>query len=900
MRRLISLLGNLRRRRNIELEIDDELRFHLQMETEAHRARGLSMEHARRNALRDLGGVTQTREAVRETRTRWIDAARQDLRYAVRRWRHRPGFTAAAVLTVGLGIAAVTSIFSVVDAVLLRPLPWATPESLVIVHGVFPDRRNDPATAPTWNRWYLSLDAWDGLSSASSFEAVGVWHASWASDTIIGDRRDEIVPALNVSAKLLPMLGVKLERGRFFSESEDYSRSDSVIVTDEFWRRRFGGADDIVGKRVTLGQARFPGESSPRTVVGVIAPFQFGGIRAEVIRPIGESRWRRDSAVLRMVARLAPGVSLAQAEAQAAALVSASPIDQQSVSARLVSIEDEHLGSSRRPLWLLFGGAGILLLVACSNVAGLLLGEARIRRHEFGVRAAIGGSRQRILRQLAVEHGLLAVAGATIGLMAARWLTRLVVAAAPAEMPRIEATVIDIRTAAFALAACLVTLLIFGVAPAMALARTPVAGVLGSGTRNSGANKVTGQRLVVAAQVALALVLLTGATLFAETTLRLRALPLGFHPDGVTVVSTTFTGSVYGDPATIQAAWKAAGQNANPGAVLAPLQRATTTARTDAVLQRLSAIPGVTSAAATSSPPFVANPEPVQVILENRPDTERLDASRQVVTDGYFATMGMHVLKGRDFEGTDTDGPAVAVVSSEFESRFFPEGALNRRFTLAPPFARSAPYRVVGVVPDVKRQEPTDDVRPAYYFYDRQGGTPNHFVLRSSGDPTALLSAARRAVNEVSVELVVKSTTTLVSSVERSIVEERFRATLSGIFGAAALVLAAVGLYGLAARRVIDRRREFAVRVALGARPTDVRRLVVWDVVTILSTGFVVGLPTSFAAARIMDGMLFGVSSTSPHVFALTSVLLSMVVMIATLLPARRAGQVDPVAALKE
>jgi putative ABC transport system permease protein len=551
MRRLISLFTNLRRRRDVESEIDDELRFHVEMETEAHRARGLPIEEARRNALRDLGGVTQTREAVREVRMRWMDTMRQDVRFAFRRWRHRPGFTAAAIFTVALGIAAVTSIFAVVDAVLLRPLPWEKPESLVIVHGVFPDRRNDPATAPTWNRWYLSLDAWDALSAASSFEAVGVWHAAWVSDTIVGDRRDELVPALNVSSKLLPMLGVKLQRGRFFNDSEDHSRTDSVIVTDEFWRRRFGGSEDIIGKQIALGQARYSGESVSKTVVGVIATgFQFGGIRAEIVRPIGESRWQRDSADLRMVARLAPSVSLTQANAQAAALVSASPIDQQAASARLVSIEDEQLGSSRRPLWMLFGGAGILLLVACSNVAGLLLGEARIRRHEFGVRAAIGGSRGRIVRQLLVEHGLLAITGAAAGLIAARWLTRLVVAVAPAGMPRIEATVIDLRTAAFAVAAGVVTLLVFGVAPALAFARAPVAGMLGWGTRDIGASKVTGQRLVVAAQVALALVLLTGATLFGETMIRLRALPLGFHPDGVAVISTTFTGSLYGDPAT--------------------------------------------------------------------------------------------------------------------------------------------------------------------------------------------------------------------------------------------------------------------------------------------------------------------------------------------------------------
>jgi len=366
------------------------------------------------------------------------------------------------------------------------------------------------------------------------------------------------------------------------------------------------------------------------------------------------------------------------------------------------------------------------------------------------------------------------------------------------------------------------------------------------------------------------------------------------------VISTTFNGSRYGDPAKVQAAWKAAPPNANPAVVLGPLERATTTIRTDAVLARLGATPGVTQVAATSSAPFVDNPYPVRIILEHRPATELADASRQIVTDDYFSTMGMNVLKGRGFEQTDTDGPSVAIVSLEFERRFFPEGALNRRFTLGPPFARSAPYEIVGVVPDVKRQEPTDDIRPAYYIYDRRGGTPNHFVMRTSGDPSVLLPAARLAVGDVSPQLVITSATTLASSVDRSMVDERFRATLSAIFSVAALTLAAVGLYGLAARRVVDRRREFAVRVALGATPADVRSLVVRDAVTIVSVGFAVGLPASLAVARITESLLCGVSATSPHVFALTTALLGIVVITATMLPARRAGRLNPMVALKE
>jgi hypothetical protein len=586
------------------------------------------------------------------------------------------------------------------------------------------------------------------------------------------------------------------------------------------------------------------------------------------------------------------------AEAQATALVAAPSSDEQR-TARLVSFEDEQVGSSRRPLLLLFGGTGILLLLACSNVAGLLLGEARVRRPELAVRAALGGSRVRVLRQLVVEHAMIAVAGSAIGLVGAYWFTGTLVAMAPAGMPRIDATSIDLRATTFALSTGLATLLIFGVMPAVVLARTPVASVLAEGGRDGNAGRAAGQRLIVVAQVALALVLLTGATLFGETMLRLRGLPLGFDPQGIAVVATTFTGDQFGDPAVLQAAWKAAGPRANPSLVLNPLRLATTTARTDRVLAQLSALPGVTHAAGTSAVPFLSSPDRREIALEGREPGEQIEALWQTVTANYFAAMSIPIVSGRGFDSSDVAGGYSAVVSAEFERRFFPEGAIGRRFVSGNRFDPSNAIRIVGVVANVKRQDPTDDERPAYYIYDRQGGTPNHFLIRSSGDSSSLLPAVRRALASVSTQLAVTSMTTMESRVGLSIAEERFRATLSGIFGAAALVLAAGGLYGLAARRVADRRREFAVRVALGARPGDVRRLVVRDALTIVATGLAIGLPCSFAIAQITSGLLFGVSSTAPHVFALAVLLLAVVVILATLLPARQASKVDPVGALR-
>ena len=844
--------------------------------------------------------------ALRDARPSLRLAVGRDIRYTLRRWRQRPGFAAAAMLTLGLGIAAATSIFSIVDAVLLKPLPWRAPESLVVVHGVYPDRRNNPATAPTWNRGYLSYPAWDALRTASAFESVGAWRHVPLADTTLGDDRTEIITTLEMSSSFLPMLAVELVLGRYFNDLEDNVSTNHIILTHEIWQRRFGGRSDVIGERVMLGSAS-SGERYPKTIIGVVEPgFRFDGIRPDLLLPIGipANTFRKyPSPALRVIARLAPGISLPAAGAQAEALVSAAPNERRG-SARVVPIAEDQLGSSKRPLALLFGAAGLLLLVACSNVAGLLLGEARVRRHEIAVRSALGGSRAHVARQLVVEHSLLALAGLAVGLTTAYWLTGAIVAVAPPGMPRIETTALDWRAVSFALIAGLATLLTFGIAPAVSLARTPTAAVLAEGGRGGGPMRFRAQRLIVAAQVAIALVLVTTAALFGETILRLHAQPLGFDPGHVGAIATTFTGNQFGDSAQAAAAWR----SPNAGRVLSQLRSAATAARTDAVLERLAAIPGVVHVAAAAAPPFMRNPYyRMSIALDGRPNAERHEAAWHAVTEGYFATMGIPIPHGRGFDRTDVSGERVAVVSVEFERRFFPDGAIGRgfRYLTDDPAADPVVYRIVGTAPDVKRQDPTDDDRPAFYVYARQERhflptLANHFLIRTARDPALARPAARRAIADVSPQLVVTSMTTMSSRVEQSVAEERFRATLAAVFGTSALVLAAVGLYGLAARRVADRRREFGVRAALGARPRDVRRLVVRDAALIVSLGLAAGLPAAVAAAQLARSLLFGVTPTAPHVFAAAAVALGVVAAAATALPARRASRIDPVHVLKQ
>jgi predicted permease len=844
-------------------------------------------------AVRDSVGVPKLKTGLTE-----------DVRYALRRWRRRPGFALMSILTLALGIAAATATFSVVDAVLLRPLPWKDAGRLVYIHGVYPDRRSNPATAPAWNRGLLSYPAWDALRTTSAFEEVAVWRAIGRMDMTFGENRDDLVRVADVSSNFLPMMGVELVLGRYFTEREDNVNNDSILLTYETWQHRFGGRQDVIGERVPLGSASAGGRYA-KTVVGVLERgFRFEGDPPEILLPVGisaDTSRRYPSGTFRVVARLAPGESREQAEASAESLVSATRTAEP-VSARLVALEDEHLGSARRPLWLLFGGAGVLLLIACSNVAGILLGEARARRHEVAVRTALGSGLARLLRQIGVEHTMLAVLGLGLGLAFAYWLIGVVIATAPEGLPRIDAVRLDARAVAFAVVASLLTLLLFGVAPAVTLARTPIASTLAEGGREAAASRVIGQRLVVVVQLALALVLLTGAGLFAETMRRLTSQPLGFDATDVAVLSTTFTGPRW-DPErfkAIRASIKASGES-DMTMRIRDLNREFNNSQVDRVLERLRGIPGIGDVSGASAVPFVLNSQRLSVVLEGRPEAERHDALRQIVTGGYFTTMRLPLLRGRLFNVADRGQPEAVVVSREFERRFFPSGALHRQFkqVYGAKYELSIPFQVVGVVEDVKRQEFSDDDRPAFYAFDRHAGGITQFLFRSAGDPVTVFAAARAAIRDLDPRLVVTSTTLLEERVAGSVAEERFRAVLSAAFGVSALLLAAVGLYGVISRRTADRRREFGVRVALGARPADVGGLVLRDAIVLFVCGLALGLPAAYAAAQVTTSLLYGVSPSSPSVFALAVLVLGLITLAASFLPTRRASVADPVAALR-
>ena len=815
-----------------------------------------------------------------------------DVRHALRRWRRRPGFPLAATLTLALGIGAATAMFSVVDAVLLRPLPWPDPDRLAVIHAVHPERRSDPRFATTWNRSPVSYQAWEALRRAAAFEDVAVWHPPSASMTI-DEARTELVEVMQVSSNFLPMLGVKVIRGRNFDREDDERDTWNLILSYEAWQRRFGGRPEIVGKPSAIAYASDT-QTPPWTIVGILEPgFSFEGARPEVLQVIG-GQGRQSPffmEIYRTLARLAPEASVETASAEATALIKGAqpgvPAD-----ARVVPLHEEQLGSSARPLWLLFGAASVLLLVACANVAGLLVGENRARRHDTAICLALGITRGGIVRQLLVEHAMLAVGGAAAGLVLAAWLTQTLVALAPVELPRLDTVRIDWRVALFALAAGSATLLVFGVAPALSLARTRAAEMLADGGRQAAPARHVAQRTVVAAEIAMASVLVVGAGLLGETLFRLTSQPLGFNPSNLVVVSTRFTGS------NVPPDWirGTRGQNLNSGPPLGERMAAIRLARSRAVVERLAAVPGVVQAAGIGGSLFSRIPTSAfsRIVIDGRP-VDGLDRATIRGVSGAFAeTLRAPVLAGRDL--VPADGRTAALVSRDFERRYFPGGAVGRRFTaVSDPGSRSADYEIVGVVGNLKHAYGNESLPYVYAV-----GDSNAFVVRTAGEPGSIVPAIRQAFTEVDPKIVVTGTTTMEMALSDLIAAERFRATLSTAFAAAALLLAVAGLYGVVARRVADRRRELGIRIALGARPAALQALVFRDGIKTVGLGLAVGLPAAFAASQATRAFVFGVSPTAPHVFVLASMALAVAAVAATLLPARRASRVDPIVALRE
>jgi predicted permease len=817
------------------------------------------------------------------------DTFRRDLRIAFRSLRQRPGFSAIAVLTLALGIGAVTAIFSVVNGVLLQPLPYRDADALVLVRGSW----NTQAKAA------LSLaEYWDLRERQRSFERVAAF--ADGSSSLTGRGTAERLRTGYTSAEMFPLLGVSAALGRTFGPEDDLpGRPPVVVLSDGLWRRRFGADPAVVGRVLTLDDAQ-------ATVIGVMPPgFQlplhFTGSPAELWAPLqldpAADRNERGWHFLDVVARLRPGVAVEAADAEVGALMTAMREQypgeyHPTFGGHAYALGGEVVGDVRPGLLALLGAVGLLLAIACANVASLLLARGEARQREIAVRAALGAGRGRIARQLLTESALLAVAGGLLGLILAAWGGRAMVLAAPPTIPRLSAAGIDGWVLGFALLATVCTGLLFGLAPALHSARADLAGALVEGGRGgtAGGLRQRFRRGLVVGQIALALVLLTGSGLLVQSFLKVRGVDPGFDPEQLLTARLE----------------------------LSPVRYRTSDQRRAffrELMARLEAIPGVQSAGAARALPMTGQLEigDWSFLQEGKfsdppVPTDYTPADWQVVTPEYFRTMRMPLLQGRGLEEGDRLGaPGALVVNQTLARQVWPDGdALGRRVRLGGGPSDSVWRTVVGIVGDVRHRGLSAEPRPEMYLpYDQfPAGTmaalPSlYLAVRTSGDPAALAPALRAAVSGLDPDLPLAEVQTMEQSLGSWAAERRLTMLIVSGFAAAALLLGAIGIYGVMAHLVVHRTREIGIRIALGAVPREILRLVLSQGAWLAGLGIAAGVLGAFAVTRLIGGLLFHVRPTDPATFVATAVLLAAVAAIASVVPALRATRVDPIDALR-
>ncbi|MBV9772848.1 MAG: ABC transporter permease [Gemmatimonadetes bacterium] len=801
-----------------------------------------------------------------------MDTLLQDLRYGLRALLRSPGFAVVAILTMALGIGASTAIFGVVDAVLLRPLPFPEPERLVRIRGVGESGGEGNVSVPNFEDW---------RAMSRSFEEMGIG-TQWPVN-LTGDSPERVGGAV-VSSGFFRTLGVRPALGRTFLPGEDRVGGPRVVVlAHDLWRRRFGGDPGVLGRTLQLDGEGF-------TVVGVMPadfhpPFQER--ETALWKPIGfrmtaGSADERSSAYFQVVGRLRPGVTPEQAReemrAVARRLEERYPQADRGLSARVQPLHEAVAGDLRPALLVLLAAVGCVLLIACANVASLLLARVAARRREMAVRGALGATRVRIARQLLTEALLLSLLAGALGVLLSVWGSQLLVALSPFDLPGLVDVGTDWRVLAFALAASLGTGVLFGMIPAVHASRADLHGAIKEGARgSSGGRHVTARALLVVSEVALALVLLCGAGLLLRSFALLRRVDPGFDPAHVLAVDLVLPQSRY-----------------TTSEAQAALYRR--------VLDNLRAIPGVASAGATTTLPLSGDQLSSGFIVEGR-ETPAPGASHEagldMVSPDYFRTLGIALRRGRAF--TDRDGakaPSVVVVNETLARRYFPgTDPVGERIRLD---GSDQPSEIVGVAADVRHRALGTEAPPTVYVPFEQSALPfATLVVRTAADPEAFAGAARRAVLAADPHQPVSRVRSMSQVLAGSVAEQRFNLLLLGAFAAAAMTLAAIGLYGVMAYSVAQRSREIGIRMALGAAPRDAVRLVVGEGIRLALAGGVLGLVAAAAATRLLASLLYRVTPGDPWTFAAVVALLGGTALLASYLPARRATRVDPMVSLR-
>jgi predicted permease len=875
------------RREAVESELDAELREHLDVLVRRHLAAGCSAAEAERRARLDFGGLDQIKEECRDARgTGLIDLAWRDARHAVRLLRRDAALTAIAIVTLALGIGAGTAAFSVVRTVLLRPLPYGEPGRIAFLWGEPPPGVDVGFDALPWSRVTFHTFARD----TRAFASVGAFLSG--EFNLTGAGQPERLEGLRVSSGFLPSLGVVPSLGRVFTAGEDRAGSEHVVILgDRLWRERFGADPSVVGRGLDLNGDVY-------TVVGVMpAGFVFPRdvqMPGSFVFPREAQLWvplalpdgppvRGEPSELAVVGRLAPGFSAAQAQAEldlfATRMERQFPRAKGWFNTRVVPLAQQATADARRPIWLLFAAVVVVLLIACANVAGLLLAKATSRAREFRLRAALGAGRRQIVRQLVVESLVLSLGGGAAGVAVAFALTSAIRVFGPSGIPRLAQVGIDGWVLAFAIGLSAATGLLFGLAPALGAAGDALRASSREG-RGASANGSRLRRMLLVAEVALALVLVAASGLLVRTFVHLVNADGGFDAEHVLTFELTLPSSRYPDLDRI-----------------VPLyQRA---------LEQLRALPGVRAAGVGETVPMGGAGESTGVRIPGRTaaaDQSPPFANYTVVSPGYFAAVGTPILRGRAFLDSDTaDSRPVAIVSEAMAKKYWPGQDVVGKAVSLPIYAFD--MTIVGVAADVKHQSFREAPGPEMYVPLTQKPWPSmatmHVAIRTHGDPAAMTASARGAIRAVDPDLPIANARTLETVAGDAIVQPRFAMLVLTAFGVLALVLACVGLYGAVSVSVAQRTQEIGVRMALGAPRSRVLAMVLREGARVASLGIALGVVASFAVLRTMTSFLYGVEPTDPVTFGLVAALLFAVALLASYVPARRAARVDPMVALR-
>jgi predicted permease len=890
--RLLSRLQSWLRaafgRARLEDEMDAELRFHLDNFAEDLARTGVPRAEALRRARLEFGAVERAKEECREQRgVRLLETFLQDLRYGVRCLRKNPGFTAVAVLTLALGIGSTAAVFSVVNAVLLKPLPYPEPARIVTPWWAWPV--NDMGDEFPWGQ----RDFFAFRRQARTFQSLGAFKSD--SFILTGSGDPLRLDGIRASAGFFPALGVQPLFGRTFDQEEEEPGHElEVVVSHQVWLDRFGGDPGVLGRSINLNGFSYAvigvmpdGFAFPR---GEEMPFILGFPRqAQLWVPLPTPLNPAGPQDLAVVGRLKNGASAVQAFAELQ--VFGKGVEAQYPQAVgyytpvLKPLVSQITGDTRRPLLLLLGAVAVVLLVACSNVANLLLARSLRRNKEFTLRGALGASRGRLLRQLLVENLVLALGGGLLGTLLAWAGVHFAKTFGPSNLPRLQEVTLDLRVFFFVLAAAIATGILFGLPPAFAATRESLVESLRERSQAAGHSARLRNSLLVS-QVALALVLVVAAGLLVRTFYSLLATDAGFNPTRVFTFQLTLPSGKYSDVDAMARLYHNA-------------------------LQHLQSTPGVQHVGFASTVPLGGAPDGTAIRIPDHPVTSAKDAAPFAnylfATPGYFAAVGTPLLRGRDFTDSDTqDSAHVTIITTAMAQKYWPgQDPIGKQVGVG---AVRWPLRtIVGIVADTKHASLSEKSSPEMYVPYTQNEIkvwPSmqtmQVALRTTQEPASMLSLIRQALNSVDPDLPLAKPATLASLVDDSVVQPRFSMLLLASFGAIALLLASIGMYGVISYSVARRTREIGIRMALGAAPRQVLRMVLGQGARLVGVGLAIGLLASFGVSRLMTNFLYGVRATDPLTYASVCLLLTFVVLLACYLPARRATRVDPTIALRE